>query len=158
MSLRKGLSFSAQLKSDCAALNGLTRELVESLGPALRFMRDPTRSGLAAAVVDIAASAGVDVEIDEPAVPVNRTARAAAEMLGLDLMSIANEGKLVAVVAPEAAEEAIAILRRHKIARRAAVVGRIGQPSSDPLVELVTEIGGRRIVQMPYGEDLPRIC
>jgi hydrogenase expression/formation protein HypE len=158
MSRRKGLSFSAELQSDCAPLNPLAAALVEELGDDLKFMRDPTRSGLAAALVDIAACAGCDVEIDESALPVHRTARAAAEMLGLDLMSIANEGKLVAVIAPSRADEAVSVLARFEIARRAAVVGTVGQKSDNPLVEMLTAVGGRRIVQMPYGEELPRIC
>lgn len=158
MSKREGLSFSAELASDCAPLGGIAAALVETLGQELRFMRDPTRSGLAATTVDLAEAAGCDVELSEPDIPVNRTARAAAEMLGLDLMSVANEGKLVAVVAPRAAQAAVDVMRRFEIARRAAVIGTVGQKSDQPLVELVTAIGGRRIVQMPYGEELPRIC
>jgi hydrogenase expression/formation protein HypE len=158
MSRRKGLSFSADLQSDCAPLNGLTGALVEELGDDLKFMRDPTRSGLAAVLVDLAACAGCDVEIDESALPVHRTARAAAEMLGLDLMAIANEGKLAAVVAPSRADDAVRVLARFEIARRAAVVGTVARKSDNPLVEMLTDVGGRRIVQMPYGEELPRIC
>lgn len=158
MSQRKGLSFSAELASDCAALNGLTSDLVAALGTRLHFMRDPTRGGLAATVVDVAEAVGRDVEIVESAIPVNRTARAAAEMLGLDLLAAANEGKLVAVVARGAGAQAVEVLKRHGIASRAAVIGSIGAASDQPLVELVTAIGGRRVVQMPYGEELPRIC
>lgn len=158
MSLREGLSFSAELASDCAPLNSMAAALVEALGEDLRFMRDPTRSGLAATVVDLAAASGCDVELSESDVPVNRTARVAAEMLGLDLMSVANEGKLVAVVAPQAAQAAVDVMRRFDIAPRAAVIGQVGQKSDQPLVEMITAVGGRRIVQMPYGEELPRIC
>jgi hydrogenase expression/formation protein HypE len=158
LSKRKGLSFSAELVSDCAPLNALAAALVEELGDDLKFMRDPTRSGLAATLVDVAASSGMDVEIDESSLPVNRTARAAAEMLGLDLMSIANEGKLVAVVAPRSAQAAVSVLRKFEIARHAAVVGTVRRKADQPLVEMITDIGGRRIVQMPYGEELPRIC
>ena len=158
MSMREGLSLSTELKSDCAAIHRVTGELVDRLGRQVRFMRDPTRGGLAATLVEIAASAGRNVEIQETAIPVNRTALAAAEMLGLDLLTIANEGKLVAVVAAEAAEEARAIMARHEIARRAAVIGTVGQATKPPFVEMVTGVGGRRMVQMPYGEELPRIC
>ena len=158
MSQREGLSFTAELESDCAAVNRLTTELIETLGGRVHFMRDPTRGGLAATLVDVAVAAGRDVETVESAIPVNRTARAAAEMLGLDLMSAANEGKLVAVVEAGAGEQAVAVLRRHEIAFRAAVIGTVGPAGDSPLVELVTSIGGRRIVQMPYGEELPRIC
>ena len=121
-------------------------------------MRDPTRSGLAATVVDVANSAACDVELDEAAIPVNRTARAVAEMLGLDLLTIANEGKLVAVVAPVAADKALGVMKEFEIASAAAAVGTIGGKSESPLVEMRTAVGGRRIVQMPYGEELPRIC
>ena len=173
MSQREALSFSAELASDCAAIHGLTSALIGRLGAEVRFMRDPTRGGLATVVVELAAAVGMDIELQESAIPVNRTARAAAEMLGLDLLTIANEGKLVAVVSPAAAEQAVAILAEHEIAREAAVIGTIGPadsgaageagrggPDGGPagLVELLTRVGGRRIVQMPYGEELPRIC
>lgn len=158
MSQRKGLSFSAQLKTDCALLNGLTTALIRELGGAVKFMRDPTRGGLAATLVELSESTRRDVEVREAAIPLNKTARAAAEMLGLDLMTIANEGKLVAVVAAEAGEAAVAILRRSELAPAACVIGTVGAKGSPPLVEMETKIGGRRVVQMPYGEELPRIC
>lgn len=158
MSRRKGLSFTADLKSDCAALNGLTTALLENLGDEVRFMRDPTRGGLAATLSELAQSCRRDVEIVETAIPVNRTARAAAEMLGLDLLTVANEGKLVAVVSPAAAKEAVTILSKFAIAQQAAVIGTVESAAQSPLVEMVTRAGGRRVVQMPYGEELPRIC
>lgn len=158
MSLREGLSFSADLESDCASLGELTGDLIAAMGGEVRFMRDPTRGGMAATLVEIATAIGHDVEIEDRAFPVNRTARAAAEMLGLDLLSAANEGKLVAVVAAGAGARAVEILRAHDIASRAAVVGRVGPAAETALVELITSVGGRRVVQMPYGEELPRIC
>jgi hydrogenase expression/formation protein HypE len=158
MSKRKGLGFSAGLKSDCAPLNKLTIALIEAFGHGVKFMRDPTRGGLAATVVDLSAATGRDVELDESAIPVNRTARAAAEMLGLDLLTIANEGKLVAVVAADVADKAVELLRQFDIAKSAAVIGTVGLQSEHPIVEMVTQAGGRRVVQMPYGEELPRIC
>lgn len=158
MSQRKGLSFRTQLQSDCAALNGLTKDLLDALGPDVHFMRDPTRGGLAAAAADIAASSGFDLELREAWMPLNRAARSAAEILGLDLVSIANEGKLVAVVARDAADKALAALRKHAIAAESAVIGYVMAACDEPMVEMVTAIGGRRIVQMPYGEELPRIC
>jgi len=158
MSRREGLGFSAELKSDCASIAPLAEALIDELGGDVHFMRDPTRGGLAATLVDIAAGTGRDAEIIERAIPVNRTARAAAEMLGLDLLAAANEGKLVAVVAGGAGQRARDVLAGWQIARRAAVIGRVGAPNDDPLVEMVTAIGGRRVVQMPYGEELPRIC
>jgi hydrogenase expression/formation protein HypE len=158
MSRRKGLGLAADLESDCAAICCLTEALLEELGPGVHFMRDPTRGGLAATLVEVAAAAEKDVEIEEKAIPVNRTARAAAEMLGLDLLAAANEGKLVAFVAGGLGARAVEILARFDIASRSAVIGRIAQSSLSPLVEMVTALGGRRMVQMPYGEELPRIC
>ncbi|MDY6914539.1 MAG: hydrogenase expression/formation protein HypE [Planctomycetota bacterium] len=161
MSMRQGLNFSAELESDCAAIHGLSCSLIERLGSAVKFMRDPTRGGLAATLVELSVGTGRDIEIVESAIPVNRTALAAAEMLGLDLLTVANEGKLVAVIDAEAADEAVAILANQEIASRAAVVGTVGQvrqPDAPALVEMVTRVGGRRVVQMPYGQQLPRIC
>lgn len=160
MSQREGLRFTGELRSDCAAIHELTASLIESLGKAVHFMRDPTRGGLAAVLVEVAMSGRCSIEINEAAIPVNRTARAAAEMLGLDLLSAANEGKLVAAVAAEAGDRAAAILREHPIARQAAVIGTVASGDGDAvgLVEMVTRVGGRRVVQMPYGEELPRIC
>ena len=158
MSCRQGLQFATELKSDCAALHELTMALIEELGDAVRLMRDPTRGGLAASVVEIGKACGCDVELDEAALPPSSLVRGAADMLGLDVLSVANEGKLVAFVAGEAAEEAAAILRRFELASQAAVIGCVGQRSDMPLVEMLTSAGGRRIIQMPYGEDLPRIC
>ena len=155
---REGLSIASDLASDCEAVDGLCRSLLERLGEGVKFMRDPTRGGLAAVLADVAAATGRDVVIDERAIPVNRTARAAAEMLGLDLLSAANEGKLVAVVASEAADEAVGILAAHEMAVGAAAIGKVGQAAPVPVVEMITAVGGRRVVQMPYGEDLPRIC
>ena len=158
MSKRKGLSFSADLVSDCASIGQLTAALLEEFGPAVHFMRDPTRGGLAATLAELSVGARRDLEIVESSIPANKTVRAAAEMLGLDVLAAANEGKLVAVLEAGAAAKAVSILSKFKIARRAAVIGTVGAASDDPLVELVTTAGGRRVVQMPYGEELPRIC
>jgi hydrogenase expression/formation protein HypE len=169
MSMRKGLSFRTELLSDCAALDAMCGELVGELGGDLRFMRDPTRGGLAATLVELAQGSGHDIEINESAIPVNRAARSAAEILGLDLLTVANEGKLVAVASPGQAQAALEIMRRHVaspacpargVGSRAAIIGSVGAraPQGGPIVEMVTSVGGRRIVQMPYGEELPRIC
>jgi len=158
MSCRQGLQFATELKSDCAALHELTAALINELGDAVKLMRDPTRGGLAASVVEIGKACGCDIEIDEAALPPSAVVRGAADMLGLDVLSVANEGKLVAFVAAGAAEEAATILKRFDIAGQAAVIGRVGDRGDMPLVEMLTTAGGRRIIQMPYGEDLPRIC
>jgi len=161
MARRKGLSLSSDLVSDCAPLSQPAAALVEALGGELHFMRDPTRGGLAAALADLAEGSGHNVEIDEESIPVNPAALAAAEILGLDLLAVANEGKLVAVVSAEAGPEALNVLRKHRIAAQTAEIGRIvesADAAQPPLTEMITRIGGRRIVQMPYGEQLPRIC
>lgn len=158
MSMREGLNFSADLESDCASLNELTVALIEELGDKVHFMRDPTRGGLAATLAETATAAGVDIEINAQAVPVNPTARSASELLGLDLLTVANEGKLVAVVDADAANEAKTLLTGYEIASQAAIIGGVVAKSDMPLVEMVTAVGGRRVVQVPYGEELPRIC
>jgi hydrogenase expression/formation protein HypE len=158
MCQRKGLSIAASLESDCAAIHPLTRSLMEALGQEVKWMRDPTRGGLAATLAELSAATKREIRIREGALPTDPTARAAAEILGLDLLSVANEGKLVAVVAGEAAAAAVEALAEHEIARAAAVIGSVGPAAELPIVEMVTRAGGRRVVQMPYGEDLPRIC
>ncbi|MBS3733638.1 MAG: hydrogenase expression/formation protein HypE [Phycisphaerae bacterium] len=158
MACREALGLSAELDSDCGSVAPLALGLIERLGDAVRFMRDPTRGGLAATAVELARGTGRDVALDEAAIPVNPTARAAAEMLGLDLLTVANEGKLVAVVGAEAAEQARAVLTEQPAGAHAAVIGTVRERAEMPVVEMTTLAGGRRIVQMPYGEELPRIC
>ncbi len=156
LSAREGLGFETDLRSDAAPLNGLIRALLDS-GPGLRFLRDPTRGGLAGLLADVSEETGLGVEIEEEALPLSAAARGACEMLGLDPLAVANEGKLVAVAAPEAASRLLAACRAHPLGSRAALVG-VFTGADRPLVELLTRSGGRRIVQRPYGEDLPRIC
>ena len=157
MSQREGIRFESQLRSDCAGLAGLTCKLLEEPG-GIRFMRDPTRGGLAATLNEIAQATGLSIEINEAEIPVNPTTQAAADMLGLDVLTIANEGKLVAVVARESAGRVLEICRGHPLGKEAAVIGQVIETRDTPVVELITRIGGRRIVQMPYGRELPRIC
>jgi len=156
MSVRNGLEFDTDIVSDAAPLNGLIETLVEE-GVDLHFARDATRGGVAGVLTDIVAKAGATVEIREDQLPVDPTVRAAAEMLGFDLLGVANEGKVVLVVSSEDADKCLAVMRRHRWGGRAARIGRVVE-SDLPLVELITETGGRRVVQRPYGEELPRIC
>lgn len=156
MSAREGLSFRTKLLSDVAPLADLINGLFEE-GCDLKFLRDPTRGGLAAVCADLAEETGLSIELDEAAIPVSRVARHTAELLGLDPLTIANEGKVVAVVSSEQAERVVRSCRSHPLGREAAVVGRFTE-ASPPLVELLTRSGGRRVVQRPYGEELPRIC
>jgi hydrogenase expression/formation protein HypE len=157
ISQREGIKFQSKLQSDCAALAGLTCELLEKTN-GIKFMRDPTRGGLAATLNEIARSSGLSIEIRETDIPVNKTVQAAADMLGFDVLTIANEGKFVAVVSPESAEDCLSICRNHPLGKEAKIIGQITKTDDVPMVELATRIGGKRIVQMPYGRELPRIC
>lgn len=156
MSAREGLRFETELLSDVAPLGGLIEAVLAS-GAEVKFMRDPTRGGLAGVMADLAEDTGLGVELTEAAIPLSRMARHTAEMLGLDPLVTANEGKVVAVVAEADVQRVLEACRSHPLGRHAAVIGRFtGEVSG--LVELMTRSGGRRIVQRPYGEELPRIC
>ncbi len=157
LSQRKGIAFESQLQSDCAALADLTCTLFENVR-GIKFMRDPTRGGLAATLNEIVEGSRLGIEIVEADIPVKPSVRAAADMLGFDVLGIANEGKFVAVVSPDAAEECLRLCRGHALGKDAALIGEVVAPQGLPLVELRTRIGGRRMVQMPYGRELPRIC
>jgi hydrogenase expression/formation protein HypE len=156
MSVRAGLEFNSDLRSDAAPLGGLLAELFDE-GVEVKFLRDATRGGLAGVFADLSERSECTLEIDERSVPISRTARHAAEMLGLDPLTVANEGKVVCVVAGRDAQYAVHRLRRHPLGRAASIIGRVTD-AQPPLVELITAAGGRRIVQRPYGEELPRIC
>lgn len=157
VSQREGIRFESQLASDCAGLAGLTCRLFESV-PGIRFMRDPTRGGLAATLNEIVEGSRLSVEIGEREIPVRPEVQAAADMLGFDVLNAANEGKFVAVVSAETADECLRVCRSHELGRDARIIGEIVPTRDVPLVEMRTKIGGRRIVQMPYGRELPRIC
>jgi hydrogenase expression/formation protein HypE len=156
MSVRHGIAFDSPLRSDAAPLAGLIAALLDA-GVDVRFMRDATRGGLAGVLADISENAGVTIEVEEACIPVQPAARHAAEMLGLDPLTVANEGKCVFVVAAGEAARALAALQAHPLGRAAVAIGRV-TAAQPPLVELLTRAGGRRVVQRPYGEDLPRIC
>ncbi len=153
---RGRLALEAEIESDTAPL----WELVEGLLPLeddLRFLRDPTRGGLATTLNELARGAGYGLLLEETALPVRPEVAAACEILGIDPLTVANEGKLVAVVAPEAAGAALAALQRHPLGRDAAVIGEIAA-ERDGLVLLETPFGGRRVVDTLVGDPLPRIC
>ncbi|MBN1825825.1 MAG: hydrogenase expression/formation protein HypE [Candidatus Eisenbacteria bacterium] len=156
LSVRENLAFDTDIRSDAAPLYGLVDRLLGS-GADVRFLRDPTRSGLAGVLADLAEETGFALEVEEEAIPITAAVLHTADLLGLDPLTIANEGKVVAVVAGADAPRALEALRSHPLGRRAAVIGRVTE-SEPPLVELLTRGGGRRLVQRPYGEDLPRIC
>ena len=157
ISQRQEIKFQSQLKSDCASLADLISELLESTSD-IKFIRDPTRGGLASTLNEIARSTALSVEIHENDIPIKPTVQAAADMLGFDVLAIANEGKFVAVVSPESADECLRICRNHPLGKETKIIGEIVDTRDVPLVEIETRIGGKRIVQMPYGRELPRIC
>lgn len=157
ISQREGIKFQTKLKSDCAALAGLTCKIFEKTS-GVKFMRDPTRGGLAATLNEICRQTGLGIEIIQSKIPVNPTVQAAADMLGFDVLEIANEGKFVAIVSPDCAQKVLQICKNHPLGKRASIIGQITKGGKLPVVEMETAIGGRRIVQMPYGRELPRIC
>ena len=157
MSLRNNLRFETAILSDCAALHGLVADMVGVAGASLRLLRDPTRGGLAATLNEIAQQSGVGFVIEEAAIPVREEVAAACELLGLDPLTVANEGKLVAVVAPEGADAVLAVMRAHPLARDAALIG-MAVADDQRFVEMSTAFGGGRIVDWLAGEQLPRIC
>ena len=157
ISQREGIKFQSQLKSDCAGLGGLTCQLLRNTS-GVKFMRDPTRGGLAATLNEVSRGTGLSIEINEADVPVNPTVQAAADMLGFDVTTIANEGKFVAIVSPESTDDCLNICREHPLGKEASIIGEVVETRDVPIVEMITRIGGKRIVQMPYGRQLPRIC
>lgn len=157
LSQRQDIKFQSQMHSDCAALSELICPLLENV-KGIKFMRDPTRGGLAATLNEIAKTSGLSIEICQNDIPVKKIVQAAADMLGFDVLTIANEGKFVAVVSPESAQDCIKFCRKHKLGGNAAIIGRVYKSKAPPTVELITRIGGRTIVSMPYGRELPRIC
>ena len=156
LSKREGLTFETDLVSDSAALNGLIEALLTA-APNVHCLRDPTRGGLAAALNELAGSSSIGIEIEESAVPIRAPVAAACEMMGFDPFTVANEGKVVVFVPREAAEAALEALRTHPLGVDAA---RIGLVTADHpgMVLARTGIGGRRVLDMPLGELLPRIC
>ncbi|WP_354644816.1 hydrogenase expression/formation protein HypE [Kitasatospora camelliae] len=156
MSVREGLEFGAAVESDCAALNGLVEAML-AVAPDLHVLRDPTRGGLAAALNEIAAAAGVGVVVQERRVPVPDQVANACAILGLDPMYVANEGKLVAFVPRERADAVLAAMRAHPLGAAAAVIGEcVGEHPG--MVVARTPLGGTRVIDLPLGEQLPRIC
>ena len=156
MSLREGLEFETDLMSDSAALHGLVAAMV-ACAPGIRTLRDPTRGGLAATLNEIAAQSQIGMLIGEALVPVRPEVRGACELLGLDPLNVANEGKLICICPPEDAGALLAVMRAHPLGTEAA---RIGTCRVDPhhFVQMETALGGRRIVDWLVGEQLPRIC
>ena len=156
LSTREGLEFGTDLQSDSAPLAGLVAAMLDAFRD-IHVMRDPTRGGVTASLCEIAASARVGVEYDERAVPVPPAVAAACSFLGLDAMHVANEGKLVAFVPPEGVDAVMNAMHAHPHGRGACVIGRVVD-AHPGVVVATTAFGARRVVDVPLGEQLPRIC
>jgi len=156
MSVREGLKFRTEIKSDTAPLARMVQAMIEA-GAEIHCLRDATRGGLAAVLNELSLASQVGIEFEETSVPVRPDVFAACEMLGLDPLFIANEGKMVAIVAPEHAETALAAMRSDPFGREAVAIGRV-VTDHPGMVVATTSIGGTRVVDLPAGELLPRIC
>ena len=156
LSEREGLKFETDINSDAAPLSSLVADMLE-ISKDIHVLRDPTRGGLSTTLNEIALSSNVEIEIDEENIPVQEGVRAACEILGYDPLYMANEGKLVAFVSPEVAPEVLKKMRRNKYGKESKIIGRVTK-KSEGKVYLRTTIGGKRIVDMLTGEQLPRIC
>jgi hydrogenase expression/formation protein HypE len=156
LAAREELPLTAPIRSDTAALHELVATLVDAV-PGLHALRDPTRGGLATAINEICRSSGTGALLREAAIPVRRPVEAACEILGVDPLYLANEGKLIAIVAPEDADAALTALQSHDLGRDAAIIGEIHE-DPDGFVQMETPMGGRRMVDWLVGDPLPRIC
>lgn len=156
MSVREGLEFGTVLTTDSAPLNGLVAAMLEACRD-LHVLRDATRGGVTASLCEIAAAGGVGIEYDEASVPVPSDVAAACSFLGLDPMNIANEGKLVAIVPPDAVDSVMVAMHNHPMGTGACVIGKVVDDHPG-VVAARTRFGARRVVDVPLGEQLPRIC
>lgn len=156
MSQRENLGFSTTIESDTAALHGLVDAML-SAAPDIHCLRDPTRGGLATTLNELAGQSGVGMLIEESAIPLRQEVAAACELLGLDPLYVANEGKLVAICDPAVAEPVLSAMRAHPLGREAAIIGTV-QEDPHRFVQMETTFGGKRVVDWLVGEQLPRIC
>jgi hydrogenase expression/formation protein HypE len=160
MSQREGLEFESAIESDCASLHGLVASMLATPAHTSGFihtLRDPTRGGVATTLNEIAKRANVGMTIDERAIPVRESVKGACEVLGLDPLYVANEGKLIALVAPEMAEAVLAQMRANPLGHDAVIIGEVVE-AHPGMVLMKTEIGGTRVLDVMFGEQLPRIC
>jgi hydrogenase expression/formation protein HypE len=156
MAHRAGLALDGDVISDTAPLDALASSVLAAT-PDVHAMRDPTRGGVAATLVEIATRRKLGIEVDETALPIRESVRGACELLGLDPLLVANEGKLIIFVAEAGAERALAALRAHPLGRHAARIGTVTSEHATR-VELITPVRGRRLLDLPFAEPLPRIC
>jgi hydrogenase expression/formation protein HypE len=155
--VREGLEFETTLESDTVSLNGLVEALLQVTGPQVHVLRDPTRGGVASALNEIAASAGVGIVLEEARIPIWDEVKGACEILGLDPLYVASEGKCLAIVAEEAAEVALETMRSYPLGKEAAIIGQVVEERPGTVI-LRSQVGGKRVVDMLSGEQLPRIC
>ncbi len=153
---REGLSFNSEIESDSAALNDLVRAML-AVSPNISALRDPTRGGLAATLNEFAAQSAVGIKVNHLSIPVRENVKAACEVLGIDPLTVANEGKLVAAVAASDADRILEAMQAHPLGRDAAIIGEVVRDHPG-IVTLKTALGVERILDMPLGEQLPRIC
>ncbi len=157
LSQREGLAFETSIVSDAAPLHELVQVMIAAGGEAIHALRDPTRGGVAATLNEFAASSKVGIRAVEKAIPVRQAVSSACGLLGLDPLHVANEGKLIAAISPDAADRVLAAMRSHRFGANAAIIG--SATISDPgQVQLQTILGSWRMLDMPVGEQLPRIC
>jgi hydrogenase expression/formation protein HypE len=156
MSCREGLEFGTAVSSDCAALHGLVAAMIAT-GTDIHTLRDPTRGGVAAALNEIAQAAKVGITLTERDLPIPSAVRDACGLLGLDPLYVANEGKLLAIVAPEDADQVLTAMQQHELGRDARVIG-VCEAEHPGMLTARTALGGTRVVALPIGEQLPRIC
>jgi hydrogenase expression/formation protein HypE len=156
LSQREGFGFQGDLQSDCAPLNGLAGNMLE-VCPSIRCLRDPTRGGLATTLNEIASRSGVGIVLEEARIPVRESVRGTCELLGLDPLYLANEGKLIAICPPEEAEKVLAAMRAHPLGKQADIIGQVTE-DNPRRVTLQTLIGGHRVLDMLTGAQYPRIC
>ncbi|OHC74625.1 MAG: hydrogenase expression/formation protein HypE [Rhodospirillales bacterium RIFCSPLOWO2_12_FULL_58_28] len=157
LSLRRGLSFETEIISDSAALHGLVADMLAAT-PDIHCLRDPTRGGLAATLNELARQSNVGMMLRETAVPVKPAVRGACELLGIDPLNVANEGKLAAICAPGAAAALLAAMQSHPLGRDAAIIGEVTEDDQNNFVIMKTVFGGNRVIDWLTGEQLPRIC
>jgi hydrogenase expression/formation protein HypE len=156
MSVREGLEFESEIASDTAPLNGLV-EVILAASRDVHVLRDPTRGGITSALTEIAQAAKVGMLLSEAAIPISEEVKGACEILGLDPLYVANEGKLLVILPPRAANRVLEAMRQHPLGKEAAIIGEV-TGEHPGFVMMKTRVGGTRVVDMLSGEQLPRIC
>ncbi|MGE0587307.1 MAG: hydrogenase expression/formation protein HypE [Cyclobacteriaceae bacterium] len=157
MSKRKGLEFETSIQSDTRAVNHMVKDLLDQIGEDVRFLRDPTRGGVATVLNEIALQRKLGITLKQTSIPIEEQVEGACELLGLDPIYVANEGIFITVVPAEKSQDALNILHRHEFGKQAAIIGEVVEDHPGKVV-MLSRISGRRVVSMLTGEQLPRIC